>query len=1165
MNGEMMRAPFDLKRRGSEGAAAFWSAPVSGALDRERGERARVFSASASSGRSNPKLRQAQHSKTLPRGLRWFGLGAAWLLALAQPGGAPAAETLWWPHADRQLGRWLGVEDGWLIWQAELLAEPVRLWLPRLHGWDADAGAAGNQTTPQGAWRLRLGDGSFFGADDPAFGAGAWSLTNAHAGSLHVDAAAVREMMRWEATGPLLFAGPDGETEMTHENRGNKPGQRWEAVPGGMLRTRSIDQAISLPLALPERLRLDLWLRTEAKDQPPKFRLKLRRSGQGVELETWMEELVGRGDGMPARFATLHEPACAVTLCVDFKARRAWAYDMDGKEMGVWKVRGVMKKTQTRTPEKGRAAGGLFGVLAEALVPGLVRQDAAASQQKKEIENGWTLVNLGSDLTLERVLAREWDGEPPMARPMKEAFVELLDGRVIAGAVKGITAGIVQAGSEPGVKLEEVAWIHAAPRQEKKAKQAAGPDAAATVPEPGARVRCADGSFFYVEKIVSADGRTLTLEAAWAREAMTLRRAGLESLRWYVPEPLAGPLLSNHSHLDGLQPDKGPFSKGRWEPGPGAVPRWRLDGAERSAPVKIKDGWSIRLAQPETVGDNKVVELLPSMAYLASGEIIPVEVASWEAKDAVVRTPFVVEPGQNRLPAAAIRALELAGPGLQTKGFGDLGWTLLHGGAQAMTRAEDGRSVTLQAGAALGHGSFLQGTQLNFALSGDSYGALRLRLFCDGVQEKSPHLALLVFLNGNSAYCGVEHPQRPGQMTNSFSLPIEYNKPCPVMLKWNAKQVELHIKGNLAFRQNLMDKTASGTGLILEPAGMWGNETRPCTLGNLTLRAFPGARTRPSLDSDTHAWALQVPRRQADDPPRHLLLAANGDLLRGTLEALDSRALTLRSGLETLEVPRARVATVVLPRTRTAEEAKTPPPAKDADKKQPKAAPPPKDEPAGTLWLSTADGGRVRLEVTSLGPEWVEGRSAILGSCRLPVEQIIELSTAPPHSGAGPYDDWVFAPAPEPDLAGAGESAKLVGQEAPAFELGMVGGGKFALKKEAKGKVVVLDFWASWCGPCLHALPELMETMRDLPQDRVLLLGVNQGQPHDEVKTFLQTRGWELPVALDLDRKVSGQYGAEAIPHTVVIGPDGKVAWVKTGHTPTAAQELLEAVRKLLE
>ncbi len=75
---------------------------------------------------------------------------------------------------------------------------------------------------------------------------------------------------------------------------------------------------------------------------------------------------------------------------------------------------------------------------------------------------------------------------------------------------------------------------------------------------------------------------------------------------------------------------------------------------------------------------------------------------------------------------------------------------------------------------------------------------------------------------------------------------------------------------------------------------------------------------------------------------------------------------------------------------------------------------------------------------------------------------------------------------------------------------------------------------------------------------------MNQSEPAEQVKRFLETRGWQLAVAMDAGQTIARQYGVDGIPHTVIVGPDGKVAWVKTGYSPDGDTEAANAVKQLL-
>ena len=119
------------------------------------------------------------------------------------------------------------------------------------------------------------------------------------------------------------------------------------------------------------------------------------------------------------------------------------------------------------------------------------------------------------------------------------------------------------------------------------------------------------------------------------------------------------------------------------------------------------------------------------------------------------------------------------------------------------------------------------------------------------------------------------------------------------------------------------------------------------------------------------------------------------------------------------------------------------------------------------------------------------------------------------------------------------------GRPAPAFALPAIGpDGAFGARVSlVPGHITVLDFWATWCGPCLRAMPKLDQFARSHPD--VDVVTINLDNPHDARVMFDQAR-YILKLVAD-DGDVSQRYGVEAIPHTVVIDRDGMLREISHG------------------
>jgi thiol-disulfide isomerase/thioredoxin len=157
------------------------------------------------------------------------------------------------------------------------------------------------------------------------------------------------------------------------------------------------------------------------------------------------------------------------------------------------------------------------------------------------------------------------------------------------------------------------------------------------------------------------------------------------------------------------------------------------------------------------------------------------------------------------------------------------------------------------------------------------------------------------------------------------------------------------------------------------------------------------------------------------------------------------------------------------------------------------------------------------------------------------------------------YEDFAafLAAMNEQDGGAAGDPTTLVGEDAPDFEIAMLDGSSFKLSELKGKKTVILDFWATWCGPCVQALPILRETAGAFAGKDVILVAVNQGEDNATISDFLKKKKWDdLRVALDTEGTVAGQYMVSGIPQTVIVGKDGKVKKVHVGFAPDLKETL---------
>ena len=1159
--------------------------------------------------------------------------------------------TLRWKNGEAVSGELIAASRADLNWKTPLFEDPLVLRWDALRRIDQPFATA---PTPD-PFRIVLRNGSHLLGDLVAVMPATVSIRSARHGEVVLKRSEILSVRRIRG-GSLIAAGPIGDAgwqeygDRTATSAGTKiagqpaPVSSFTAGLGGAFRIPYWNRGASYAVALPEQVDLDFSLRSSAR---PHFRLALDAGPKHrLRLETWDDELVLRAADQFKSVTKIADDArhLALRICWDRPSAQCSVFTLAGELLATWQV-----------PEDPSA--GTLGVI---------------------------LQNKGRDLELELLRVRRWNGKPPPRIEGALPRVELADGQTIPGEVIDSSERLLKVrarGNEldrsvPFAEIDALIF---------------SPDQPQTAPA-GMTLAFVDGTLLF-GRVASVKDGSAGIETSFTEAPLPARLDGLRQLlvdpapRAETPPglPLAelDTIVIQQTTLHGKLTGTGD----RW-------PRWLPVGAVAPATPSTESTVEINRAVPA----NTEIPPAPALFYTSSGDIVPGNLRLLDQTGVELESDLIEK---SRLPADQLHAIQF-GPATQPnfQGFSDPGWRVLKGDEQKIREAAE--VVELAADSAIGHPAVMQANEIKFTFATKNFGTVRLRLFCAGT-DRAQSSNLLLSQMGPRVYLGMESAE--GQMENQFQVMIPSGSTVTVRLAILEKHVDVQINDIYTRRFSIPPAKRAGSGLILEPASTWSNPINAVSLSQFSAQSLPGRTWLPEVNAEARSHALTVPRFRKDLPPRHILLAANGDVLRGEIEALTPSHFSFRSGLETLRVPRARVkaaiwlkkagpgpvtgstkaasqldrkitrqinysnatlSTLVAFLQRELPEVKFKLPANPGNRRvstqfgeqtigealdqictlfeihyriederlivlepapvnalervqkvywldrsilpDAKSLPdflaskdiplPPGtsadwnpesrqlsmthtaaahrklqqilDELGGSVspthWLMLINGARIGLAVDQFSPDSISGRHPQYGRCHIPLSHVyaIRTSAPPPTAAMKALEDWRLVFAPEPVLPETGgESSPALGKEAKPFKLPLLGGGDFDLAQE-KGGVVVLDFWATWCGPCIKSLPALISAMGEFPSDRVKLIGINQSEPAEQVKRFIETRDWKLIVAMDAGQLVARQYGVDGIPHTVIVGPDGKVAWVKTGYHPDAASEAANVVRQLL-
>jgi len=131
-------------------------------------------------------------------------------------------------------------------------------------------------------------------------------------------------------------------------------------------------------------------------------------------------------------------------------------------------------------------------------------------------------------------------------------------------------------------------------------------------------------------------------------------------------------------------------------------------------------------------------------------------------------------------------------------------------------------------------------------------------------------------------------------------------------------------------------------------------------------------------------------------------------------------------------------------------------------------------------------------------------------------------------------------------IVGCSSPSAQVGKQAPDFQLLNLEGQPVSLS-DFQGKPVLLNFWATWCGPCRQEMPLIQGIFEEQSGKGLVILAIDIGETPSAVNNFIQRSNFSFPVLLDTDQDVALEYNIRAIPTTFFIDKDGIIQAIKVG------------------
>jgi thiol-disulfide isomerase/thioredoxin len=316
----------------------------------------------------------------------------------------------------------------------------------------------------------------------------------------------------------------------------------------------------------------------------------------------------------------------------------------------------------------------------------------------------------------------------------------------------------------------------------------------------------------------------------------------------------------------------------------------------------------------------------------------------------------------------------------------------------------------------------------------------------------------------------------------------------------------------------------------------------------------------PDLGQAKRARLLTIPRLQKSFPPSHLLCSYNGDYLRCRVLEMDANRALVEVQSRQVTLPRERIAQVIWFHDDETSDDRT---ERSFDFGQ--------DAPlSGQVQVLKRDQKRITFTATEITANSITGFSEIRGPCQFTVNEVdrlifgeqiaIEVSELP-------YNQWKLNPAIEPLVMqeiGPANGGTFVGEPAPDVYLRELDGKEFRLS-DHRDRVVVLDFWASWCAPCMTMMPKIQALVGDQDPEKVLLVSVNLEETAEHILGVMERQQLTSTVVMDVDSAAATKFNVKSMPQWFVVDREGKIAAMHAGAGAESLERLERAISDLVK